>query len=160
MRPLPVLLALGLGATPLAAQGNAEAARLQWMAGCWRAESPRRTVEEQWMKPAGGLLLGMSRASRADSVLSWELARIETEGGRLQFVAWPSGQRQAAFAATIVNDSMVVFTNPQHDFPQRIMYLRRGTDSLLARVEGPVQGETRGLDFLYARVACEGSGRR
>jgi hypothetical protein len=111
------------------------------------------------MKPAGGLLLGMSRATRGDSVLSWELARIETSNGRLQFVAWPSGQRQAAFAATIVNDSMVVFTNPQHDFPQRIMYLRRGADSLLARVEGPVQGETRGLDFLYGRAACGGGGK-
>lgn len=160
MRLVPVTLALALCATPLAAQGSAGAARLQWMTGCWRAESPRRTVEEQWMRPVGGLLLGMSRASRADSVLSWELARIETEGGRLQFVAWPSGQRQAAFAATIANDSMVVFTNPQHDFPQRIMYLRRGPDSLVARVEGPVEGQTRGLDFLYARVACEGSGKR
>ena len=160
MRLVPVTLALALCAAPLAAQGNAEAARLHWMAGCWRAESPRRTVEEHWMKPVGGLLLGMSRASRADSVLSWELARIETQGGRLQFVAWPSGQRQAAFAATIANDSLVVFTNPQHDFPQRILYLRRGTDSLIARVEGPVEGETRGLDFLYVRVACEGSGRR
>ena len=160
MRPVPISLALALSAAPLAAQGPAEAARLQWMTGCWRADSPRRTVEEQWMKPAGGLLLGMSRATRGDSVLSWELARIETANGRLQFVAWPSGQRQAAFAATIVNDSMAVFTNPQHDFPHRIMYLRRGADSLLARVEGPVQGETRGLDFFYARVACAGGGRQ
>ena len=158
MRLARVTLAIAVFASPLAAQGGADAARLSWMAGCWRTESPRRTVEEQWMHPAGGLLLGMSRATRGDSLLSWELARIESEGGRLQFVAWPSGQRQASFPATIVNDTMVVFTNPQHDFPQRIIYRRRGSDSLVARVEGPIEGETRGLDFPYVRVGCRGGG--
>ena len=47
MRMVLGTLALALSAAPLAAQGGAEAARLQWMTGCWRADSPRRTVEEQ-----------------------------------------------------------------------------------------------------------------
>ena len=53
-----------------------------------------------------------------------------------------------------VSDSAVIFENPAHDFPQRIIYRRRGADSLLARVEGMRGGRLRGLDFPYRRVPC------
>jgi hypothetical protein len=38
-----------------------------------------------------------------------------------------------------------------HDFPQRVIYRRRGADSLLARVEGMRGGQLRGLDYPYRR---------
>jgi uncharacterized protein DUF6265 len=53
-----------------------------------------------------------------------------------------------------VSDSAVTFENPSHDFPQRIIYRRRGADSLLARVEGMRGGQLRGSDYPYRRVAC------
>ena len=34
-----------------------------------------------------------------------------------------------------------VFANPEHDFPQRVLYWREG-ESLCAAVEGPMNGET------------------
>jgi len=149
---LALLLAVGPVAVAAQAPGH-EGDRLSWLAGCWRASSPRRTLHEWWMPPVGGTLLGMSRAVRGDSVMSWEFVRIEPVNGRLSYVARPSGQREAVFPATLVNDTVAVFADPAHDFPQRIIYRRR-PDSLFARIEGTVQGEERYVEFPFARAAC------
>jgi len=156
MRATPiVLLLLALAAPAAHAQRATPAAeQLGWLAGCWEARSGPRVVEEQWMRPRGGSLLGMSRTVAADSTVGHELMRIVERGGGLVFEAHPSGQAPAEFAASEVGDERVVFANPAHDFPRRIVYRRVGTDSLVARVEGERNGAARGSDFRYARVAC------
>jgi hypothetical protein len=156
MRATPLSLLLLALAAPAAhaQQAPATAGRLGWLAGCWEARSGPRVVEEQWMRPRGGTLLGMSRTVAADGAVAHELMRIAERGGVLVFQAHPSGQAPAEFPAVEAGADHVVFANPAHDFPQRIIYRRAGADSLAARVEGERNGTTRGLDFRYARVAC------
>src|SRR5262249_26575711 len=128
---------------------------LAWMSGCWARATPSRMVEEQWMAPRAGMMLGMGRTTRGDSaVVEYEHTRIAERDGKLIYHAEPSGQKPADFAGVTVNDTLVIFENPTHDFPQRVIYRRRGADSLLARVEATANGQTRGVDFPYARVAC------
>lgn len=154
MRATWMLVIVAAAAFPAgAAAQEHEGDRLAWMAGCWRAASPRRTLHEWWMPPVGGSLMGMNRAVRGDSVMSWEFVRIEPVNGRLSYVAQPSGQREAVFPATLVSDTLAVFTEPAHDFPQRIIYRRRA-DSLYARIEGVVNGQEQYVDFPFARAAC------
>ncbi len=156
MRSTPLaLLLLALAASAAHAQrAPAAAGRLGWLAGCWEARSGARVVEEQWMRPRGGSLLGMSRTVAADSTVGHELMRIVERGGVLVFQAQPSGQAPAEFPAVEAGPERAVFADPAHDFPQRIVYRRVGADSLVARVEGERDGTTRGIDFRYARVAC------
>lgn len=156
MRATPLaLLLLALAASAAhAQQASAPAERLGWLAGCWEARSATRVVEEQWMRPRGGTLLGMSRTVSADSTVGHELMRIVERGGGLVFEAHPSGQAPAEFPAVEAGPERAVFADPAHDFPQRIVYRRVGADSLVARVEGERNGTTRGIDFRYARVAC------
>ena len=70
--------------------------------------------------------------------------------------AHPSGQASAVFTAQTVSDSLVVFENAAHDFPQRVGYRRVRSDSLLAWIEGAVQGAARRIEFPYARARCPG----
>ncbi len=44
----------------------------------------------------------------------------------------------------------VVFENPTHDFPQRVIYERNG-DTLHARIEGTMNGRTQGMDWTFQR---------
>ena len=148
-----LLLALS-GPAAHAQQAGAAAARLGWLAGCWEARSGGQVVEEQWMRPRGGSLLGMSRTVAADSAAGHELMRIVERSGSLVFQAHPSGQAPAEFPAVEIGDRRVVFADPAHDFPQRIIYRRVGVDSLVARVEGERGGTVRGIDFRYVRVEC------
>lgn len=132
---------------------------LTWLAGCWQRTAPDRVVEEQWMAPAGGLMLGMSRTIRtADGgLIEFEQVRIEARGDSAVYVAHPSRQAMATFAAVAYNDSLILFENKGHDFPQRIGYRKVGADSLEAWIEGPgKEGTTRKIDFPYRRVACPG----
>lgn len=130
----------------------------RWMAGCWRRETPRRIVEEQWMAPDAGLMLGASRtvAATDGALVEYEQTRIEAHGDTLTFTARPSRQAEASFHAIEVSDSSIVFENKNHDFPQRIGYRRVGADSLAAWIEGVRNGETRRVEFPYGRVACPG----
>jgi len=104
-------------------------------------------------------MLGASRTIIGGVVREYEQLVIKVENGKLVFTATPSGQQTASFTATSVTDTGFVVENPQHDFPQRIIYRRRGTDSLIARIEGPAGGGTgtRGVDFPMQRTSCAAS---
>ena len=130
--------------------------QLAWMTGCWELTAGERTVEEQWMAPRGGSMVGMSRTVRGGKTITWETVFLrEDSTGAITYNAFPSGQAAAVFPAVEVSDSHAVFSNPSHDFPQRIIYRRRG-DALVARVEGETGGRTRGTDFPYRKVECPG----
>ena len=129
--------------------------RLAWLAGCWERRSDDSLLEEQWMAPRGGTMLGMSRVIRAGATVAHEAMRIEERDSLLVFVANPSGQAQADFTATTVEDDVVVFENREHDFPQRVVYRHAAPDSLHARIEGVSDGAEESVDFRMGRVDCE-----
>jgi hypothetical protein len=106
------------------------------------------------MVPRGGLMLGMSRTVRGDTLVEYEVLRLEERQDSLFYVANPVRQSQAMFLATSSTDSTAVFENPHHDFPKKISYFLVGQDSLVARVEGELSGKHRALEFRYLRVPC------
>ncbi len=129
-------------------------ARLGWLAGCWELKTARRTTLEMWMPPDGGMMLGASRTIAAGAVREFEQLRIETQRDTVVYTSIPSGQTVTSFKAVQLTDSSFIVENLAHDFPQRILYRRLGTDSLLARIEGPGPSGLRGVDFPMRRVNC------
>jgi hypothetical protein len=129
-------------------------ARIAWLEGCWEMVSPQRTVEEQWMAPRGGSMLGMSRTVREGSLVEYELVVLREEADGLAYHAHPSGQASTIFLSNSVSDSMAVFENPAHDFPQRVGYRYVRPDSLLAWIEGTIDGKARRVEFAYRRTDC------
>ena len=129
--------------------------RVAWLQGCWRSTRGEATIEEQWMSPRGGTMLGMGRTVRGSKTVEYELVLIKEQDGRLAYEAHPSGQPSATFMATMASDAIVVFENPEHDFPQRVGYKRNGPDALEAWIEGQANGKSRRVDFSYQRARCE-----
>jgi hypothetical protein len=156
VRPLVLVLAVFTTATV----GIAPRARsgpelpLAWLAGCWETTRGTSVVEEQWMAPRGGVMMGMSRTTKDDAVQEYEFLRIYRSGDTLTYAAMPSGQPSAEFKAPLPTGPRVVFANPAHDFPHRIIYERVTADSVAARIEGDRAGLTRGISFGYRRVKC------
>jgi hypothetical protein len=151
----PLLVALAT--VPLTAGGTAPASgieRVAWLQGCWEAVSPGRTVEEHWMAPRGGSMVGMSRTVRGEKLVEYELVVIREQGSQLAYEAHPSGQPSAVFLSDSVTDIAVVFQKPTHDFPKRIGYERSGPDRLLAWIDGGPDSERPRMEFDYRRVAC------
>jgi hypothetical protein len=155
VRQLLIALAIFSAATaPPAARPQRAPFPLAWLAGCWQTERGGSIVEEQWMAPRGGTMMGMSRTTKGDAVQEYEYLRIYRSGDSLVYAAHPAGQAPAEFTAASPSGARVVFANPAHDFPQRIIYERVSVDSVVARVEGDRGGQTRGFSFGYRRVKC------
>ena len=152
---LRITIALLFLGAPAAAQ-TASVEQLGWMAGCWELRTPTRIVEEQWMRPRAGTMLGMGRTVVRDSMTEHESTLIRITNGKLAYHANPSGQSPATFPALVVSADSVIFQALEHDFPQRVGYARRGADSLMAWIEGTSNGRTRRIPFPYGRVACSG----
>ena len=141
-------------ALPLCA-GAATLDDLAWLTGCWRSEGDNRQITEHWMKPAGGDMLGVSHTVAEGKTREFEFMRImQDANGDIFFVASPSGQNEARFKLTLSRKTEARFENPNHDFPQRIIYRREG-DTLVGRIEGASKGEERSVDFPLKRVSCE-----
>ena len=139
----------------LAADAPLKIDQVAWLQGCWQMDA---VVEEQWMAPRGGVMIGMGRTVRDGKLVEYESVVLREQDGRIAYEAHPSGQPSATFTAQTIGESTVVFENPAHDFPQRVGYTRDG-ESLLAWIEGTANGKSRRIDFPYRRVACAGSPR-
>lgn len=148
--------------------------------GCWQTTGDETVIEEQWMAPRSGMMLGMSRTIRNDQVQGYEFLKIHDTGDGVTLTAWPSGQDEATFRlvryarnqwVTIAEESPYgddlggappevewVFENPDHDFPKRIVY-RVSPTSIRASIHATTEEDDRGdegrrIDFHYERVAC------
>jgi Domain of unknown function (DUF6265) len=102
-------------------------------------------------------MLGASRTVVAGAVRETEFLRLTEVGDRLVYTAIPSGQTEASFTSVSITDSSFTVENLSHDFPQRILYSRRGPDSLLARIEGPGPNGPREVGYPMQRVSCTAS---
>lgn len=159
---LVLLPAITLGqvpSPPAAPKGDlpappAKIEQLAWLAGQWRLLKAGRITDEHWMAPAGGVMLGMARTVAKGKLLEYEFTQIrEGPGGDLFYVARPSGQKEAAFKMSSLTANEVVFENPEHDFPQRIIYTRQADGSILAAIEGPgPDGKTRRVEYPFKKV--------
>ena len=151
----PLMAAVTYPATlPDGEQAAATTKDVAFFTGCWVFERGGRKVEEHWMAPAGGSLMGLSRTTAGPKTVEYEFLQIRDTADGLVYIAKPSGQAEATFKVASLTAEEVVFENPTHDFPQRIKYRRVGADELHARVEGTRNGKTSGFDLPYKRTNC------
>jgi hypothetical protein len=149
------LLSLFAALTLLAEIQVPDVSALSWIRGCWEMRTASgASIEEQWTKPAGGTMLGMGRTIRGGKTVFTEFLRISEENGKLTYTARIGTKGITPFPLLKMTESEVVFENPTHDFPQRIIY-RKQEDGLFARIEGTDKGKERHQDFPYKRVPCE-----
>ncbi len=139
------------------AQPDPSLERLAWLAGCWEASAAEAIVEEQWTTARGGVMLGVNRGAQEGRLTSYEFLMLDGRETSVIYVARPSGQAAATFAAEAVSNNRVVFANPAYDYPQRIGYERRAMASLFAWIEGPQDRELRRVECAFARAPCPGS---
>jgi hypothetical protein len=140
-----------------AAEPSPALADLAWMAGCWTGEEGGTLTEECWLLPGGGILLGMHRDVRASGKSFFEFLRIEAVGDSAVYWGSPAGRPATPFGLVEKGPRRVVFANPAHDFPQRIIYWRTDDGLLHARVEGTVRGTLRQEEWHWRSGGMPGS---
>jgi hypothetical protein len=146
-----VALLIFVAPAQAAAQSLPRVASLDWMAGTWTQETPAgRTVTESWVGPGHGLMVAANLATFPNGRKSYEFLRIADTADGVSYFASPGGKPPVEFKLRESGDRRVVFENPAHDFPQRILYWRDG-EVLVARIEGTVKGQARSEEWRFGR---------
>lgn len=157
MRIAPIVLvtlSCLVSANPLAAEQGVE--RVGWLSGCWQVQFGEPGTIEQWLAPAGGTMLGVSRTIKQGKTVEFEFMQLrQLPDGVLAFIAQPGGRAPTVFRSSHVGTSEVVFENLQNDFPQRVSYSRPDESRLLASIEGVSEGANHRIDFSFVRVDCD-----
>lgn len=143
-----VAVAIALAAGSQEAPGKVALDELAWLAGHWQGSADGVVTEELWLAPAGGLMLGLHREVAPGRPAAFEYLRIEVRGLGPVYVASPGGGAATEFPMVASGPMEAVFENPGHDFPQRIIYRREG-DTLIARIEGEVDGRQRSAQWEW-----------
>ncbi|HZS43916.1 MAG TPA: DUF6265 family protein [Blastocatellia bacterium] len=126
-----------------------------WIAGCWQAADDPGSVE-QWMRPAGNMMMGMSRTVMNGKVVAYEFLQIRQDAnGDLYYIAKPHNKPETPFKLVIGTPTESVFENPDLSFPRRIIYRHENDGSLFARIEGTENGKQKAIDFPMKRVKCD-----
>ncbi len=91
-----------------------------WLVGTWERGS---SAKEVWICAGDDVLLGMGYVETSQSV-SIEYLRISEADGDIFYYAQPGGKEPIAFRWIHGDGQAATFINPEHDFPQRIEYVR------------------------------------
>ena len=125
-------------------------ADLAWMTGSWVGTTRGIEMEEHWTAPKGNSMIGIHRDVENGRTLSFEFLRIEQRGDQIVYLSMPNGRSPATpFPLKQASGARVVFENPAHDFPQRIIYWKDGAD-LRARIEGTMNGKPGSEEWRWA----------
>ena len=134
--------------------GTSSVAALAWMEGHWTGEAEGVEMEELWLAPKGGLMVGVHRDLPPSGRPFFEfLLLLETPEG-VVYRASPAGRPATDFRLTRVEAARAGFENPDPDFPQRIEYWRDG-DHLHARVEGGEGDSQQSAEWSWRRRAAD-----
>ena len=119
---------------------SASVADLAWMSGRWESVSrDGRWTEESWSAPRAGIMLGYSRSGTGGTLREFELLRLQAApDGVPAYLAQPGGRPPTAFRLAARDGTSATFDNPQHDYPQRIRYVRNGNVMVatISRLDG------------------------
>ena len=109
------------------------------MAGIWGGPSGGAEVEEVWLAPSGGLMLGLGRTVKDGKAVDFEFMRIEEQGGTLVYLASPGGKPATPFPLAALDATSVAFESTL-EFPRRVSYRKNPDGTLTARIEGTRNG--------------------
>jgi hypothetical protein len=127
--------------------------KLWILEGLWRMNTGKGLIFEEWSKTDDNTLSGRSfNVSGSDTVV-WETIRLALDADGIGYtVTGPNGDKSVRFQLTEHGDNRFLLENPEHDFPQRIIYTVITSDSVVARIEGLSKGKPAGSNFYFKRV--------
>jgi hypothetical protein len=82
----------------------------------------------------------------------FEFLRIEKHDDSIYYMAMPGGRPATPFKMTTKEPARVVFENPEHDFPKRIIYWQPAKNRLCARVDGKGDEPEKSEEYCWKRM--------
>lgn len=123
--------------------------------GTWQTNNSETDLYEHWNDAGNNEMFGKSYVMNGPDTLVQQSVILKKQGEDFYYLSTVQGQNNnqaVAFKLIISNDSFCTFENRQQSFPQRISYRFIGKDSLIERMEGMFERESRFVQYYYHRI--------
>ena len=113
--------------------------KADWLIGNWKNASKEGVFTEKWEKKDSKSLLGNSYfVVENDTVFSEQTTLVQKDKEVFLVVKITSDPEDQAteFKLTSSTENQLVFENPAHDFPKKIVYNLIAKDSIFAEISG------------------------
>ena len=123
-----------------------------WLEGIYRFENIAEDTYEEWHM-TGGTLKGRSfKIKNGDTLVNEELEIFKGKDKFIYYIATVKNQNQGRpvyFKLISYEPQRFVFENLEHDFPERIIYIREGKD-----IRVTLQGKdvSRTVEFILRKI--------
>ncbi len=140
----------------MAARGQSKSAlgQLHQLSGTWAMGTGDKIIYENWQVLRDGSMTGKSyKIKGADSIIFEQMKFVE-KNKQVFFLAKVTNQnegKEVPFKLISSSNHTFVFENPEHDFPQRVIYQIISKDSVHAWIEGKYKGKDEKEEFYYSR---------
>lgn len=124
--------------------------KLDWFIGSWTGVTSESIFTETWQKVNDTLFTGQSYFIKGSDTLSSETISLQQHDTSVFYVPLVEGQndnKPIHFRLTFSDSVNAIFENPEHDFPQKIVYQLKENDSLIATISGNNNGKIRSIRF-------------
>jgi hypothetical protein len=146
------------GASPTvpAAPAKGSAATLGWLTGCWRANVMRdgSTINEVWLAPQAGTLMGIGQTFVGTRTLGWEAMRIYDAGESMKLWLRPGARPELTLDLVESTATVAGFSLTEAGSTTQLRYERTGDTTLMATFRLIKGEDRRGADFSFNRVEC------
>jgi hypothetical protein len=122
---------------------------LEWLLGNWnRANAkPGRSGIEIWKKVSETEFEGRGINLRGTDTAFVEKLKIISRGDKIFYVAdVPENKEPVLFEATSLSAGGIIFENPKHDFPKKIVYKLEGS-----KLKATISGDGRAIDYWFEK---------
>jgi hypothetical protein len=117
-----------------------------WLEGEWKTNNKSGFAGETWQLANDTLLSGEGLVHVGGQYRVMEKITIFSSNGNLYYGATVSGQnegKQVLFTASHIAPGHLVFLNPEHDFPTRIVYKLKDDRALEVNISGRDKEDSR-----------------
>jgi len=129
--------------------------KTEWLIGTWKNKTLKGNVYETWTKVSSDKFLGKSYVISETDTIIFETIQLVEEKGELFYIPKVRNQNEGLpirFTLKTISDTILMFENPLHDFPQIISYTKINIDSLVAKISGAKNGQEIKQTFPMKRL--------
>ena len=128
--------------------------QLTWLTGRWQGDHEGGQLDEQWLSPGGGTMMGVSRLIFGGKTASAEFLLLEERvDGLFLTILLPRSGRSELLRVTRMGSDEVVFEHTNEEKEERLTYRREGGGSLYVLLEKEKDGRPVATEFRMRPVA-------
>jgi hypothetical protein len=126
--------------------------QFRWLEGTWKAKTGDRIFYECWKMVDAQTMTGYDYfIQEGDTVIS-ELIMIREIFNYWTYIAVGPNDVPVLFTLQRPEEDIWTFENTEHDYPQQVVYSRKGETSILAWINGSVDGLQKKQEFIMEKI--------